>query len=176
MDKKKILIWAVDCVILATPTIFPTIPIRVASFLYLIALGIFLWLFINIFYLKVTNRTIKQWEIIVAYVIPILIFSLCFGFYFSHKRETPINKLKKIYTVNYFNETVSVDGKLFIQCSFTNVTFKWKGDAFMFQSSSFEGENKILISNFPDATNTVRFIRALYPQIAEILKDEIREE
>ena len=70
-----------------------------------------------------------------VYLAPACFISIFIGVYISsflnsHQRLTPKKKLKSVYNKNFKNETVQLDGKRYVDCSFENVTFVWEGDRF----------------------------------------------
>jgi hypothetical protein len=68
--------------------------------------------------------------------------------------------LEKTYDQRFENQTVVVDGKEFIRCTFTNVTFQTNGDNFKLTESKIFGKRNVVTTS-GRISNALLFVKAL---------------
>jgi hypothetical protein len=68
--------------------------------------------------------------------------------------------LETIAGVDYRDRSVIVDGKNFIDCSFTNVVFKWQGEPFMMTRGRIEGPRRLEVAS-QTAAEVIDFLKGL---------------
>jgi hypothetical protein len=103
--------------------------------------------------------------------LPLILLVLATGILLSRGLVPELwhDRLERIYDQEFANQTVILDGKEFVQCDFSNVTFSWKGGQFSIIRGTINGVSSLLLpegSAIADTANLLRTLNFLTPEAA----------